>query len=100
MPDVLRYFIWSILSIGMLILAVAFFWVFLIVLAIIITLRIIYMKLFKKDSGIRIYTFSTKNKPHQDTDPFGQKDNRQGDSEYTTVIDADDMEKEYKIPKL
>jgi hypothetical protein len=97
-PNILRVLVWSILSLGMLFLAVMFFWVFLIVIGVFVIARIIYLKLFNKDSKgtVTMRTYKVNFGPRQ------APDNHQAnqDHPYTTVIDADDPDQEYKIPKL
>ncbi len=101
MTNAIRYLLMTVLSIGMVIIAVMFFWVFLLILGVLIIGRMIYMKLFNKSNknAVTFYSYTmyngrTETKHH--THPNEQK----SESEFTTVIDADDMEKEYKIPKL
>lgn len=101
MPDSIRYFLWIILSLGLLILGVMAFWVFLIILGIIIIGKIIYLKLFNKGS-ITYYTFSTRREDRPNPNPFDPDSTAKNENEqkYTTVIDADNPDKEYKIPKF
>ena len=97
MPEALRYLIYAIMSIGLFFLAIAFFWVFLIIIGVIIVGRLIYMKLFNKGSGsVTVYSYTFKGRPGNPSGPTINAD----EQEYTTVIDADDMDKEYKVPKL
>ncbi len=98
MSNAIRYILWTILSLGMIFIAIMFFWVFLVILGIGIIGRLIYMKLFNKNpkSSVTFYSYTMHNgKPsnNYDTTP-------NDDQNFTTVIDADDQEKEYKIPKL
>ncbi len=102
MPNTLRYILWTIFSLGMLVIAVMAFWVFLIILGVIIIARLIYFKLFKKGTkgAFTVHTYTmrpgSKNNFHYNQDSNAKSK----DQEYTTVIDADDMDKEYKIPKI
>lgn len=100
MTNTVRYLLWTLFSLAMIIIAVMFFWFFLIILGVAVIARIIYLKLFRKEPAntgtITFYTFHSEG-------PGGSEDNqsyRSQDQEYTTVIDADDMDKEYKIPKI
>lgn len=82
----------------MIFIAIMFFWVFLVILGIGIIGRLIYMKLFNKSpkSSVTFYSYTMHNgkaSNNYDTNPNNNQD-------FTTVIDADDQEKEYKIPKL
>jgi len=71
MPDILRYLLWTVLSAGLILIAIMAFWVFLIIIGIVVIARLIYVKLFNKDSNV-----------------------------YTTVIDADNPDEEFRIPKI
>jgi len=97
MPNILRYVLWTVLSIGMIFIAISALWFFVIIVGIVIIARLIYLKLFNKQGTFKIHTFTIKNGPPNNYSQTGPKAN---DQEYTTVIDADDMEKEYKIPKI
>lgn len=85
----------------MLVLAVMAFWVFLIILGIVIIARLIYSKLFRKGKGsFTIHTYTIRPDRHSNN-PYHQSINPETrDQEYTTVIDAEDQDKEYKIPKI
>jgi len=95
MPTTLKYLLWSILSTGLIFVAIMAFWVFLIVIGLIIIGRLIYLNFFNKGTRYsgRIFTYTIKK------DPVA-RGSEQKNEEYTTVIDADNMEKEYKIPKI
>lgn len=98
MSNSIRYILWTILSLGMIFIAIMFFWVFLVILGIIIMGRLIYMKLFNKTpkNSVTFYSYTMHNgKPSND-----QNFHPNVEQDFTTVIDADDQEKEYKIPKL
>ncbi|MFA6809331.1 MAG: hypothetical protein WCR27_10115 [Eubacteriales bacterium] len=95
MPNVVKYFIYSILTIGFAILAIMGIWIFLLVIFAAIIIRFIYAKIFNKEP-FKFYTY--KQNGHHTNLNNDQNDNK--DNKYTTVIDADDMDKEYKIPKL
>ncbi|NLI90704.1 MAG: hypothetical protein GX434_00470 [Peptococcaceae bacterium] len=83
MSNTIRVLLWTILSLGMIFIAMMAFWAFLLILGVFIAARMIYLKLSKKNN-VKMYT-------RRRTD---QNQN------YTTVIDADDPEKEYHIPKI
>lgn len=100
MSNAIRYILLTILSLGMIFVAIMFFWVFLIILGIGIIGRLIYMKLFNKNprSSVTFYSYTMHNgKPSNNLNPNLNPNEEQ---DFTTVIDADDQEKEYKIPKL
>ena len=100
MSNAIRYLLWMILSIGMFFLAIMFFWVFLIILAVFIIGRLIYMKLFNKNA-VTFYSYTMYNgKTVKNLSHNPDLDNPDLEQEFTTVIDADDMEKEYKVPKI
>ena len=81
-------------------LAIMFFWVFLIILGVFIVGRLIYMKLFNKKSAT-FYSYTVYNgKTVKNLSHSPDSDNPYSEQEFTTVIDADDMEKEYKVPKI
>jgi len=94
MPAMLKYFIWAVVACGLIFIAISAFWFLLIIFGLILLCRFVALKLFRKGgtsdrdrvfgpiSNVFVYRFREKS------------------SEYTTVIDADDMEKEYKIPKI
>jgi len=63
--------LWTVLSAGLILIAIMAFWVFLIIIGIVVIARLIYVKLFNKDSNV-----------------------------YTTVIDADNPDEEFRIPKI
>ena len=96
----LRVLLWSVFSLGMLFLAVMAFWVFLIVLGAIIIVRFLYAKLFHKPSGITIRTFTIRPGPENPHAPNREAQPGSGNQEYTTVINADNPDQEYKIPKI
>lgn len=90
----------------MAIIAIMAFWVFLVIIGVLIVGRIIYMKLFNKGTiTIRRYTvghtppggYTAQSRPHPNN---GNQSYGPNNSEYTTVIDADDPDQEYKIPKI
>jgi hypothetical protein len=92
MPDLLKYLLYSIFAFGMICLAVMASWFFLLILAIGIAARVINQKFFgKKKTTPEANTFSqrTWNKTTNTNQP-----------EYMTVIDSDNTEKEYRIPKI
>jgi len=97
MTNAIRYFLWTVFSLAMIVIAVMFFWFFLIILGVVIIARIIYFKLFRKEPAntgtFTFYTFNSK-------DSGSTSGNHSKDQDFTTVIDADDMEKEYKIPRI
>lgn len=98
MPNALRVLLWSVLSLGMLFLAIMAFWVFLIIIGIVILARILYLKLFRKGKGtVTIHTYRMNYPPSEQP---AQPGNGSQDQTYTTVIDADDLDKEYKIPRI
>lgn len=101
MSNTIRYLLFTILSIGMVFIAVMFFWVFLIIISILIIGRMIYMKLFNKNNHnvVTFYSYTMHNGRPQNNQNTHSNDQK-SESGFTTVIDADDMEKEYKIPKL
>jgi len=94
-PNTLRVVLWSILSLGMLFLAIMAFWVFLVIIGVVILARILYLKLFKKGT-VTIHTYRMNYPPSGQP---SQPGNENQDA-YTTVIDADDPDKEYKIPRI
>lgn len=102
MSNTLRYILWSIFSLGMLVLAVMAFWIFLIILGVIIIARLIYFKIFKKENkgAFTIHTYTVRPGPQDDYRYNQDRNPKSEDQEYTTVIDADDLDKEYKIPKI
>lgn len=100
MPNALRVILWSILSLGLLFLAVMAFWVFLIIIGVVIVARLIYVKLFHKGTpnrGFTIRTYTMKTTPTGSDQP---KEDSNGNENYTTVIDAEDPDKEYRIPRI
>lgn len=103
MSNVLRYILWSVFSLGMIVIAVMAFWVFLIIIGVIIIARFIYFKLFSKEppgpkGTFTIHTYSMSSGQRNNVPPNQEPQSR--DQEFTTVIDADDMNKEYKVPKI
>lgn len=100
MSNPIRMILWSVLSLGMLFLAIMAFWVFLILFAVIIIARLIYAKVFRKSSGLTIQTYTFRSGPKSNNTPNPGAQGIPKDGGYTTVIDADDLDKEYKIPKI
>lgn len=102
LSNAIRYIIWTILSIGMVVIAIMFFWVFLIILGIVIIARLIYMRLFNKNpkNAVTFYSYTMYNGKPVNNQNIDHNINSNEDQDFTTVIDADDQEKEYKIPKL
>lgn len=97
MPEAIRYLLYTILSVGLFFLAIMFFWVFLIIIGVLIVGRLIYTRLFNKRPGsVTFYSYTFKGKQGDSSGSLINIDEK----EYTTVIDADDMDKEYKVPKI
>ncbi|RJE49023.1 MULTISPECIES: hypothetical protein [unclassified Dehalobacter] len=93
MPDLLKYLLYSIFAFGMICLAVIASWFFFLILAIGIAASVINQKFFgkKKTTTPEANTFS------QGT---WNKTTNSNQHEYMTVIDADNTENEYRIPKI
>lgn len=101
MPNALRVILWSVFSLGMLVLAVMAFWVFLIILGIVIIARLIYSKLFQKGKGsFTIHTYTIRPDRHSNNSYHQDIHQESRDQEYTTVIDAENQDREYKISKI
>ncbi|NLP44284.1 MAG: DUF4834 family protein [Peptococcaceae bacterium] len=95
MPNMIRNILWLLVSLGLIFIAFTFFWVFLLLIGIGLIARIAYLKLFKKDPfKIHTYTIRFGSTNQRPDSPYSNS------NEYTTVLDADDMTKEYKIPKI
>jgi len=93
MPDLLKFLLYSIFAFGIILLAAIVSWVFLLLLGIGISTRVIYQKFFSKKKkttlGANAFRQGTWNKTANDSQ-----------REYMTVIDADNTENEYRIPKI
>lgn len=100
MSNPLRIILWSVFSLGMLFLAIIAFWVFLLIVGVIIIARFISAKLFNKPSGMTIRTYTKRPGARNMNPPNPGEEPPQGNGQYTTVIDGDDPDKEYKIPKV
>jgi len=102
LSNAIRYILLTILSAGMIFIAIMFFWVFLVILGVIIFGRLIYMKLFNKNPGksMTFYSYTMYNGKPPNNQKINPNINPNEEQDFTTVIDADDQEKEYKIPKL
>lgn len=96
MSNSLRVLLWTILTLGVIFIAVTAFWVFLLISGGVIAARFLYQKLLNKGTvTIRSYRMnygSSKN--------AGQAEKNGREQTYTTVIDADDPDQEYQIPKF
>lgn len=100
MPDILKYLLMAIVPIGLIILAMFAFWFVLPVVIIGIAVRMIYVKFFlKKRPAFRTYTFSQSWPKDASFDRERNMVNIR-EQEFTTVIDADDLDREYQIPKM
>lgn len=102
MINTLKYILWTILSLGMIFLAIMAFWVFLVILGIILIARFLYLKLFNKErkGTFTIHTYTVRSTPRNNAPPSQEFYSEARGQKYTTVIDADDTEKEYQIPKI
>jgi len=95
MPNMLRNILWLLISLVLIFVAFTFFWLFLLLVGIGLIARLAYLKLFKKEP-FKIHTYSIRFGSSQHR-PYNSRDNT---NDYITVIDADDMTKEYKIPRI
>jgi len=96
MPNAIRVILWTILSLGMLFIAIMAFWVFLLIIGVVLVARLIYFKLFNKGT-VTIHRYQVNVRPSNPTPSDNKTDQN---SPYTTVIDADDLDKEYQIPRI
>jgi predicted membrane protein len=95
LPSVMRVLLWIVFFMGLFLIAKVFFLFFLPILLLVLVANLIYRKYIHKGprpTGSSFNFFSNRVYPR-----YSSKANKQ---EYTTVIDADNMEKEYKIPKI
>jgi len=98
MPNMLRNIVLLLISLGLLFVAFTFFWFFLLLIAIGLVARVAYLKLFKKEPfKFHTYTVRFGSQKHG---PYSSDGNPNEYNEYITVIDADDMTKEYRVPRI
>lgn len=96
MSDVMKYLLMALVPIGLILFSMFAFWVVLPVVIIGIAARLLYLKLFRKEkTTVHMATFSLG---WGNNASFGKEIN--ANQEYTTVIDADNMDREYQIPKM
>ncbi|UWG96073.1 hypothetical protein LPY66_14295 [Dehalobacter sp. DCM] len=95
MSDILRYLLMALVPISLVLLAIFAFWIALPVIILGVAARIIYLRFFRRGKDpAHTHTVGTN---WHNSNVFGGK---KSDQEYTTVIDADNMEREYRIPKM
>jgi cell division protein FtsW (lipid II flippase) len=98
--NLIRIILWTAISLGMIVLAIMAFWIVLVVIGVVILGRLIYLKFFPGRQNSSHGTFTI----HTYTIRPGARNNEGNtyyqNQRYTTVIDADDPEKEYRIPKI
>ncbi|HHV63908.1 MAG TPA: hypothetical protein GXX46_02345 [Peptococcaceae bacterium] len=101
MSNAVRLLLWTAISIGIVTLAILAFWLLLLVVGVAVLGRLIYLKFFPNRRNtsagtFTVHTFTIGPRVHRNN--ASDIDNR--NEPYTTVIDADDPDKEYRIPKI
>lgn len=100
MFQIVRYLLLTLFSIGMVFLALSTFWIFFVFFGMALLAYWLYLKIFHPGKAtIRSYTIQVK-RPHSYATDTKTDEPAYATSSYTTVIDAEDPEKEYQIPRI